>query len=192
MTIGPALRGASSSGGPMVASSATDGSRAKSPPTVTTSLSARRDLPRAGGALRVPERTSRGSVASSAAPAKVCRHRPHKMPRHAWPRNVERQKPTEPTSLLGRSPRNKTQNERLIIGLALARSTEHLTLSRRCGELLTHSPQHLGVWRSQNRRVVWRARRDSNPRPADPKSEARGGRVAPPFRAQPSHPNGPD
>jgi hypothetical protein len=38
----------------------------------------------------------------------------------------------------------------------------------------------------------WRARRDSNPRPADPKSDARGGRLAPPFRAQPICPNGPD
>ena len=71
---------------------------------------------------------------------------------------------------------------------------EHIVLMQAgglCAERLTHSPQHLVVEEPAIGYVVWRARRDSNPRPADPKSEARGVVVAPLFRAQSSRPNRP-
>ncbi len=41
------------------------------------------------------------------------------------------------------------------------------------------TPHHVVVWQGG-----WRARRDSNPRPADPKSDARGSALAPLARAQ--------
>jgi hypothetical protein len=78
------------------------------------------------------------------------------------------------------------------LGLRSAATCEHLTRDRCCAELLTHLPQHLGVWQPWNHYVVWRARRDSNPRPADPKSDARGSALAPLSRAQRSRPSGPD
>ena len=46
------------------------------------------------------------------------------------------------------------------------------------------------VQQAEIRYVVWRARRDSNPRPADPKSDARGSALAPLSRAQPRRPSG--
>ena len=61
-----------------------------------------------------------------------------------------------------------------------------------CGELLTKSPQHLGVPLAEIGAVSWRARRDSNPRPADPKSDARGSAFAPLPRAQPGLSDGSD
>ena len=90
-------------------------------------------------------------------------------------------------------------NERLIIGMVLARKRglrsdatgEHLTRDRCCAVHLTRLPQHPVVQQPEIRYVVWRARRDSNPRPADPKSDARGSRLAPLFRAQPNRSNGP-
>ena len=51
----------------------------------------------------------------------------------------------------------------------------------------SHRPQTSTVWRSRCQRLLWRARRDSNPRPSDPKSSSRQSEQRESIRAWNGH-----